>query len=65
MDFGELLVKLVPFIIPAILIGSWLVNTRVTRGGAGGKEPPASKSEDKSSSKPKSDKMSDKDMTGL
>ena len=67
----ELLIKGIPFIIPAILIGSWLVNHKTgigggkSKGSEGGSSSAGSAGSSKASSKPaEQSKLSDKDMTG-
>lgn len=57
---GELLSAVIPFIIPAFLLGSWLVNHKAPSVGKDTKS--SSKAIDTSKSADK--KVSDKDMTG-
>ena len=58
----ELIVWLVPLIIPAILVGSWLVNHKTPSSGG---DSSASKSaeEKKAPEVKKEERLSDKDMT--
>lgn len=59
---GEALVFIVPFIIPAFLIASWLVNTKTPTGGSGDSSAFKPK-EKKSEAKQDEPKVSDQDMT--
>lgn len=60
----RLIVIAIPFIIPAFLLASWLVNTKSgTKGNRDSKPDNVAKSNQASSSKSDEAKLSNKDMT--
>lgn len=66
--FGELLVKLIPFLIPALLVTSFLANTKSPKvgrkdsGTENVKQSPAKKEEKAQPGSQQMEALSDKDM---
>lgn len=63
MDWGALIVSVVPWIIPAFLIGSWLVNTKTPGNKSSGDNETKPKSKPPAKEKSGDKALSDKDMT--